>query len=101
MTPGTERTLRFVANSQPGEGVTRERLVQYFADHDIATTTWDLFRQRVVTEYAFKVGARPGLMVFLDVDSEEAAAEVVNSFPIVTQELLVFDIDPVSAIAKF
>ena len=93
--------MRFIANSQPGDGVTRERLVRYFADHDIGTTTWDLVRHRVVTEYAFKVGARPGVVVFLDVDSEEAAAEVVNAFPIVAQGLLVFDIDPVRPVAHF
>jgi hypothetical protein len=70
--------LRFLANSRLTDGTSREQLVQYFADHAIESSTWDLVRHRVVTEYAFKVGARPGVVLFLDVDSEDAAAEVVN-----------------------
>lgn len=94
-------TLRIFANSRMVDGVTREQLVRYFADHEIASSTWDLFRHQVVTEYAFKVGARPGIVLFLEVDSEDAAAEIVNALPVVTQGLLTFDIDPVSAVAHF
>ena len=93
--------MRFIANSQPAEGVTREQLVQYFADHAIESSTWDLIRHRVVTEYVFKVGARPGVVLFLDADSDEAATEVVNALPVVTNGLLVFDIDPVRPVAHF
>ena len=93
--------MRFIANSQPGKDVTREQLLRFFADHEIGTTTWDFVRHRVVTEYAFKVGARPGVVLFLEVDSEEAAGEVVNALPVVTEGLLVFDIDPVRPVADF
>ena len=93
--------MRILANSRTVEGVTREQVVQFFADHTIDSSTWDLVRHRVVTEHAFKVGTRPGVVLFLDVDSEEAAAQIVNALPIVSHGLLVFDIDPVSPIAHF
>jgi hypothetical protein len=93
--------LRVVANSQMVDGVTRDQLVRYFADHEVASSTWDLVRHRVVTDYAFKVGARPGVVLFLEVDSEDAAADIVNALPVVAQGLLTFDIDPVSAVAHF
>ena len=93
--------MRFLANSRPAEGITREELVKFLADHAVESSTWNLIRNRVVTEYAFKVGARPGVVLFLEVDSEEAAAEVVKAFPIVAQGLLEFDIDPLSSVAHF
>ena len=93
--------MRLVANSRPAEGIAREDVVQYFADHGIESSTWDLFRHRIVTEYLFKVGPRPGVLLFLDVESEEAAAEILNALPVVSHGILVFDIDQVSALAHF
>jgi hypothetical protein len=83
------------------DGVTREQLVGYFADHTIDSSTWDLVRHRIVTDHAFKVGAQPGIVLFLEVDYEDAAAQIVNALPVVTQGLLTFDIDPLSAVARF
>ena len=40
-------------------------------------------------------------MLFLDVDSEAEAREILNALPVVAQGLLMFDFDPVSNIAKF
>jgi len=99
--PANGGTLRIFANSRMVDGVTREQLVQYFSDHEMASSTWDLVRHRVVTEYAFKVGAQPGVVLFLEVESEDAAAQIVNALPVVTDGLLTFDIDPVSAVAHF
>ena len=54
-----------------------------------------------MSEYAFKVGDRPGVVLFLDVDSDEAVAEAVNALPVVAQGLLTFDIDPLRPVAHF
>jgi hypothetical protein len=40
-------------------------------------------------------------VLFLEVDSEADAAQIVNTLPVVAQGLLTFDIDPVSAVAHF
>jgi hypothetical protein len=93
--------VRFIANSRLADGVTRERVLQFFQDHAIESSTWDLVRHRIVTDHAFKVGAQPGVVLFLEADSENAAAEIVNGLPVVQNGLWVFDIDPVSAVAHF
>jgi hypothetical protein len=93
--------LRFFANSRAVDGVGRERLVQYFADHAISSSTWDLVRHRVVTDYAFKVGEMPGIVLFLDVESEDEAEQVVNALPVVTSGLLTFEVDRLSPLARF
>lgn len=93
--------MRFLASSRMADGVTREQVVQYFTDHEIGSATWDLVRHRTVSEYAFKVGDRPGVVLFLEVDSDEAAAAVVDALPVVAHGLLTFDIDPLSPIAHF
>ena len=67
----------------------------------IESSTWDLLRHRMVTDHAFKVGAQPGVVLFLEADSEDAAAEIVNGMPVVQKGLWVFDIDLVSAFAHF
>jgi hypothetical protein len=93
--------VRFVANSRLADGVTRERVLEFFQEHAMESSTWDLVRHRIVTDHAFKVGARPGVVLFLEADSEEAAGEIVNGLPAVQKGLWVFDIDPVSPVAHF
>ena len=93
--------MRFIANSRLADGVTRERVLQFFEEHEMKSSTWDLVRHRIVTEHAFKVGAQPGVVLFLEAESEDAAAGIVNALPVVQNGLWVFDIDPISAVAHF
>ena len=93
--------MRFIADLRLAEDATRDQLVQYVSDHAIESSTWDLIRHRVVTEYAFKVGASPGIVLFLEADSDEAAIDVVKALPVVESGLLVFEIDPVRSVARF
>ena len=86
--------MRYMANSRIPDGVTPERLIEFFEENGIAPESWDFVRHRVVTEYALKVGEAPGVILFMEVDSPEEAADVVNAFPIVKQGLLTFDLDP-------
>ena len=37
-------------------------------EHVIESSTWDLLRHRMVTDHAFKVGAQPGVVLFLEAD---------------------------------
>jgi hypothetical protein len=93
--------LRFLANSQLVDGVSRGQVIDYFANHEIASSTWDLVRHRIVTEYAFKVGDVPGLVLFLEVESAEEASKVTDALPVVATGLLRFEIDPLRATARF
>ena len=87
-------SVQFMANSRPADGVTPEQLTEYFEANGVSSEAWELVRHRIVTDYAFKVGEQPGVVLFLGADSEDEARELVDSFPIVKQGLLRFDVDP-------
>jgi hypothetical protein len=90
--------VRFIANSRLADGVTRERVLQFVEEHEMKSSTWDLVRHWIATDHMYKVGAQPGVVLFLEADSEDAAAEIVNGLPVVQNGLWVFDI---SAFAHF
>ncbi len=86
--------MRYVANSRPADGASREQLVTFFAENGFSSAAWDLIRQRIVTEYALKTGEIPGVLLFLDADSFEQAAGLVNELDVVKRGLLAFEIEP-------
>jgi hypothetical protein len=51
-----------------------------------------------VTDYAFKVGEWPGVVLFLRTDSEDETRALVDSLPIVKQGLLTFDVEPLGTV---
>ena len=86
--------MQFLANSRPADGVTSEQLIEFFDANGVSSEAWELVRHRIVTDYAFKVGEHPGVVLFLRADSEDEARNIVDSIPIVKQGLLRFDVDP-------
>ena len=93
--------MRYLANSRPADGVTRDQLVEYFTSHEVDSSAWDLVRHRMVTEYTFKTGDEVGVVLFLDVNSEDEARAIVDALPVVEHGLLSFEIDPLSKVANF
>ena len=93
--------MLLMANSRIGEGVTPEQLTRFFDENTVSTKAWDLVRHRVVTEYAFKIGDVPGIVVFMEVDSADEASEIVNGLPVVQQGLLTFELDPIGKTMRF
>ena len=89
-----------MANSRPADGVTPQQLTEYFATNGFSSEAWDLVRHRIVTEYAFKVGEQPGIVLFLTADSEDEARSIVDATPIVKQGLLTFDLDPLREVMR-
>jgi len=86
--------MRYMANSRIAVGASRERLVQFFDESSFSPAAMDLIRQRVAIEYAFKEGDVPGVVVFLEADSADEAAALLDALPVVEQGLVTFDIDP-------
>ena len=93
--------MTFLANSRLPEGATRQQAVDYMSEHQVATSTWDLIRHRVIEQYHFKVGDEPGVVLFLDVQSEEDARGLLADFPIVAAGVLEFEVDPISRVIRF
>ena len=93
--------MQFMANSRPADGVTPERLTEYFEDNGVSSKAWELVRHHIVTDYAFKIGEQPGVVLFLRADSEDEARSLVDSTPIVEQGLLKFDVEPLGPVMHF
>lgn len=93
--------MLLMANSRIGEGVTPGQLTRFFDENTVSTQAWDLVRHRVVTEYAFKIGDVPGIVVFMEVDSADEGSEIVNGLPVVQQGLLTFELDPIGKTMRF
>ena len=90
--------MRYMANSRLGQGVTSEQVTEFIDKNSVSSSAWRLVRHRVVTGYAFKVGESPGVVLFLEVDSPEAAFDVVNGLPAVQEGLIKFDLDPLGMV---
>ena len=89
-----------MANSRPGAGVSPEQLTRFMNENGFSTTAWNLVRERTVTEYATKEGDVPGVVLFLEADSAEQAAAIVNELPVVKQGLVTFEIDPLGKVMR-
>ena len=92
--------MRYMANSRIAEGVTPERLTQFFDENGFSSQAWDLVRHRVVTEYALKAGDVPGVVLFMEVDSPDEVADIVNRLPAVQQGLITFELDPLGTVIR-
>jgi hypothetical protein len=86
--------MQFMANSRPVDGVTAQQLTEYFEANGFSSEAWELVQHRIVTDYAFKVGEQPGIVLFLVADSEDEARTIVDATPVVAHGLLRFEIDP-------
>jgi hypothetical protein len=63
--------------------------------------SWELVRKRVVAEFAFKVGKVPGVFLLMECESEDEAHNYIRKLPIVRDGWVDYQIDPISAVAKF
>lgn len=87
--------MRFMADSRPADGVLPEQVRQYFDDNGVSSHAWEMVRHHVVTDYAFKVGETPGVVLFVSADSEADVRQLVDSLPVVAQGLLRFELEPI------
>ena len=87
--------MQYMANSRVAHGVTPQQLACFFEENEVTSSAWALVRHRVVTDYAFKVGDVPGVVLFLEADSLEEAWDLVQELPAVLQGVITFDLDPV------
>ena len=92
--------VRFMANSRPADGVTPGQITAYLDTHNVSSRAWELVRHRIVTDYAFKVGESPGLVLFLSAGSEEEVRKLVDSIPIVEQGMLRFEVEPLGTVMR-
>jgi hypothetical protein len=83
-----------MANSRLVDGVTPEQVNEYIGANGVSSRGWELVRNRTVTDYAFKLGEQPGIVLFMTADSEGEAREVLDATPVVQLGLLRFEVEP-------
>jgi hypothetical protein len=66
-----------------------------------AHESWELVQKRVVVEFAFKVGKVPGFVMLMECQSEEEVRSHIAGMPSVRDGWVDYQIDPISAVAKF
>ena len=66
-----------------------------------AYESWELVQKRVVVEFAFKVGKVPGIFMLMECQSEDEARSHIERMPSVRDGWVDYQIDPISAAAKF
>ena len=87
--------MPFMANSRIAEGVTHDDLAQFFEENGVSTSAWDLVRHKAATDYVFKVGDVPGIVLFMEADSADEASRIVTELPAVQTGMLTFELDPI------
>jgi hypothetical protein len=93
--------MRFLINTHLADGVTREQVVEYFAREGVSPEAWELFRNRELVNYAFKVGDDVGLVGFMNEESIEVARSKVEALPLVAEGYVNVEIAPLRAVARF
>ena len=63
--------------------------------------SWELVQKHVVVEFAFKAGKVPGVLLLMECESEDEARGYVEKLPVVRDGWFDYQIDPISAAAKF
>jgi hypothetical protein len=72
-----------------------------FAKKGPAEESWELVRKRVVHEFGFKVGKVPGILLLMECESEDEVRSHLEKLPSVRDGWVDYQIDPISAVAKF
>jgi len=75
---------------------TREELVAKIKDKLMSEEVWELVRKGVITEHGYKIGRRPGFIIVMEGDTEEAVKDAITNFPMVREGWFDTEIDPIS-----
>jgi len=92
--------MKFMVNCSLRPDKSRDAFKNFVKDGP-ADESWELVRKRVVVEFAFKVGTVPGAILFMECESEDQVRNQVEKMPAIRDGWLDYQIDPISAVAKF
>ena len=92
--------MKYIVNCNLRPGKDRDAFVA-MVKQGPADASWELVRKRIVQEFAFKVGKVPGIFLLMECASEEDARGHIDKLPAVRDGWVDYEIDPISAVAKF
>jgi hypothetical protein len=92
--------MKFVVNCSLRPDKNREAFIALI-QRGPTEEAWELVQKRVVVEFAFKVGKVPGIFLLMESESEDEARSHVEKLLSVRDGWVDYQIDPISAVAKF
>jgi hypothetical protein len=92
--------MKFMVNCSLRPDKTRDAFKDFIKDGP-AHESWELVQKHIVVEFAFKVGKVPGIFLLMECESEEQVRSHIEKMPSIRDGWLDYQIDPISAVAKF
>jgi hypothetical protein len=93
--------LQVYSSLKPRVGLTAESGFIALVKDGPADEAWALVQKRLVVEFAFKVGKVPSIFLLMKCESEDAVRSHIEKLPSVRDGWVDYQIDPISAVAKF
>jgi hypothetical protein len=92
--------MKYMVNCSLRPDKSRDAFIALVKDGP-ADEAWALVQKRLVVEFAFKVGKVPGIFLLMECESEDEARSHIEKLPSVRDGWVDYQIDPISAVAKF
>jgi hypothetical protein len=88
--------MKYIVNGTLRPERSREEFVARIKRDALSHEAWELVRTGVISEHGFKIGSRPGFVLIIDRDSEEAVQTAISELPLVRERWFDIEVDPVS-----
>ena len=88
--------MKYLVNGTLSPEKVREDLVAHMAGRTLSDEAWELVRKGVITEHGYKIGLRPGFVLVMEGDSEEAVNSTLSRLPLLRDGWFKVEIDPVT-----
>jgi hypothetical protein len=73
--------MKYIVNGTLRRERSREEFVAKIKQNPLSHEAWELVRTGVISEHGFKTGSRPGFVLIIDRDSEEAVQAALSELP--------------------
>jgi len=88
--------MKYLVNGTLSPGKSREALLAEMAGRTLSDEAWEFVRKGVITEHGYKIGARPGFVLVMEGDSEDAVRSTLARIPLLRDGWFKIEIDPFS-----
>jgi hypothetical protein len=89
-------TMKYLVNGTLSPDRSREDLMAQMADRTLSDEAWELVRTGVISEHGYKIGTRPGFVLVMEGDSEDAVQSTLSRIPLLRDGWFKIEIDPVT-----
>lgn len=88
--------MKYIVNGTLRPERSREEFIARLKQNPLSHEAWELVRTGVISEHGFKTGSRPGFVLIINRDSEQAVQASISELPLVRERWFDIEVDPVS-----